>query len=489
MVILAIFLLFQASMTAISVFFYSKDLEYILPLPISTKEILLSKFNTLLLIVYIGEFVLGFIPLFIYGLMVANSIIYFFIMLVVLIIFPVLIVIVSSIFTMLLMKIFSFIKNKNMAQFLVTIVLLLGIFVLENTSMDNFSYDIEELNNIENVQMKEEKVEETFKTFGKNYIVVNPSISILSNENGFLESFIEVLKLLLYNIFAMLIFVIIGRIIYLDIILSSISKTGKKIKEIKRLKVKKLNKGKSYIKKEIKMLFRRPTFFMQTVFPVIFILISAILIVSLLIPLIDNAIQSDENIKESLSKLTFNIEMACYVLIGLQVLFSISNLALTAISREGKDALFMKYIPIDLYKQFRYKNVLQIILNLIISIVVLGLLLYLMPDIGLLNIALIFIISIFTSLINSYTMLIVDLKRPNLNWNSEYEVIKGSNNKSFQYGFMIIMVLILLYIGKILEGLDIKTALLIEIGIFALIFIIYDRIVKRKIDKLFDKIY
>ena len=86
-------------------------------------------------------------------------------------------------------------------------------------------------------------------------------------------------------------------------------------------------------------------------------------------------------------------------------------------------------------------------------------------------------------------MLIVDLKRPNLNWNSEYEVIKGSNNKSFQYGFMIIMVLILLYIGKILEGLDIKTALLIEIGIFALIFIIYDRIVKRKIDKLFDKIY
>ena len=198
MVILAIFLLFQASMTAISVFFYSKDLEYILPLPISTKEILLSKFNTLLLIVYIGEFVLGFIPLFIYGLMVANSIIYFFKMLVVLIIFPVLIVIVSSIFTMLLMKIFSFIKNKNMAQFLVTIVLLLGIFVLENTSMDNFSYDIEELNNIENVQMKEEKVEETFKTFGKNYIVVNPSISILSNENGFLESFIEVLKLLLY---------------------------------------------------------------------------------------------------------------------------------------------------------------------------------------------------------------------------------------------------------------------------------------------------
>ena len=476
-------------MTAINVYFYSKDLEYILPLPISTKDILLSKFNTLLLIVYIGEFVLGFIPLFIYGLMAANSIMYFLRMLIVLIIFPVLIVTISSIFTMLLMKIFNFIKNKNIVQFLVTILLLLGIFALENTSMNNFSYDIEEVNNIENVQIKEEKAEEIYKSLGKNYIVVNPLISVLTNENGFLGSFIEVLKLLLYNIFAMLIFAIIGSKIYLDIILSSISKTGKKAKKIKKLKVKKLNKGKSYIKKEIKMLFRRPTFFMQTVFPVIFILISAILIVSLLIPLIDNAIQSDENIKESLSKLTFNIEMACYILIGLQVLFSISNLSLTAISREGKDALFMKYIPVDLYKQFRYKNILQIILNLIISIVVLGLLLYLIPDIGLLNTVSIFIISIFTSLINSYTMLIVDLKRPNLNWNSEYEVIKGSNNKSFQYGFMIIMVLILLYVGKILEGLDIKIALLLEIGIFALVFIIYDRIVKRKINNLFDKIY
>lgn len=205
--------------------------------------------------------------------------------------------------------------------------------------------------------------------------------------------------------------------------------------------------------------------------------------------MIDNAIQNDKNIQESLSQLSFNMEMTCYILIALQVLFSMSNLSLTSISREGKEAIFIKYAPIDLYKQFIYKNVLQIILNVIVSAVVLGLLLYLIPDIGIINTILIFIISIFTSLINSYTMLIIDLRRPNLNWNSEYEVVKSNDNKSFQYGFMIIMVLILLYIGNILKEIDIKIGLLIELGIFALAFIIYNVIVKKKIDKLFNKIY
>lgn len=489
MVILAIFLLFQASMTAINVYFYSKDLEYILPLPIKPREILLSKFNTLLVIVYIGEIVLGFIPLLIYGLMVAHSFLYFISMIIVLMIFPLLIVIVTSLLTTILMKIFNFIKNKNVMQFVVTIILLLGIFALENTSMNNFSYNTEELYKIENVQEKEELAVKTYEEFGKNYVIVNPSISILNNTNGFGGSLLELLKLVLYNVLAMGVFILIGSKLYLSIILSSISKTKGKQKEVGKIKTKSLKKGKAYIKKDIKMLFRKPTFFMQTIFPVIFILITIILIVSVFIPMIDNAIQNDKNIQESLSQLSFNMEIACYILIVLQVLFSISNLSLTSISREGKDAIFIKYAPIDLYKQFIYKNVLQIILNVIVSAVVLGLLLYLIPDIGIVNTILIFIISIFTSLINSYTMLIIDLKRPNLNWNSEYEVVKSNDNKSFQYGFMIIMVLILLYIGNILKEIDIKIGLLIELGIFALAFIIYNVIVKKKINNLFNKIY
>lgn len=234
MVILAIFLLFQASMTAINVYFYSKDLEYILPLPIKPREILLAKFNTLLVIVYIGEIVLGFIPLLIYGLMVAHSFLYFVSMLVVLTIFPLLIVIVTSLLTTILMKIFNFIKNKNVMQFVVTIILLLGIFALENTSMNNFSYNTEELNKIENIEEQKELAENTYEEFGKNYIIVNPSINILNNTNGFGGSLLELLKLVLYNVIAMGVFIFVGSRLYLNIILSSISKTkGKKTRSKK----------------------------------------------------------------------------------------------------------------------------------------------------------------------------------------------------------------------------------------------------------------
>ena len=212
-----------------------------------------------------------------------------------------------------------------------------------------------------------------------------------------------------------------------------------------------------------------------------------------LIPLADFikwliSIRNDEDIRETLAQLSFNMEVAFYILIALQVLFSISTVSLTAISREGKDAILIKYAPIDLYRQFLYKNVLQFILNIIVSVVVLGLLLYLIPDIGIVNTILIFLISIFTNLINSYTMLLVDLRKPNINWNSEYEVTKNSDKKSFQYGFMIIMVLILLYIGRLLENLNIVLGLTIEIAIFAVTFIIYNIILKKKINKVFNKI-
>ena len=118
-------------------------------------------------------------------------------------------------------------------------------------------------------------------------------------------------------------------------------------------------------------------------------------------------IQSDDTIQNALRELTFNSEMVCVILGALQVLFSMSGLSLTAISREGKNAVFLKYVPIDFYKQFLYKNVLQVILNTIISIIALGSIYFLVSKITLIQILLIFATSIFISLINSFLMLIV----------------------------------------------------------------------------------
>ena len=88
-------------------------------------------------------------------------------------------------------------------------------------------------------------------------------------------------------------------------------------------------------------LFKNTTFFIQTVFPIIIILVTIILIGSVIIPIVDTAIQNDDNIKNSLASLTINTEVLGIILCISQVIFSISSLSVTAISREGREAILI----------------------------------------------------------------------------------------------------------------------------------------------------
>ena len=288
------------------------------------------------------------------------------------------------------------------------------------------------------------------------------------------------------------IFLILGNATYLKDILKNISSKGKAPKTINTININKKSKSKNiakaYIFKELKLLIKNPTFFMQCIFPVIMLLVSCIILVFRIYPVILQAME-DDSIKQAIESLTFNSEVVCDILIALQVMFSISNISLTAISREGKDALFVKYIPIELYKQFIYKNIPQFVLNMLISIIVLGLIWYVIPSIKAINILMLFLISSVINLINCYLMLIVDLRRPNIDWATEEAVVKKSDNKLFQYALMIVNILILLYIGTIFKEIDILIAMIAELAIYTIIFVIIDRCVKKWQVKLFNKIY
>ena len=54
-IIFTIFLLMQIILTAMNVLFFSKDLEYILPMPISSTEILLAKYAVIIIMTYVSE--------------------------------------------------------------------------------------------------------------------------------------------------------------------------------------------------------------------------------------------------------------------------------------------------------------------------------------------------------------------------------------------------------------------------------------------------
>ena len=485
--ILAIILTFQAILSCANIFFFSKETENVLHMPIRPVELLVSKLNTLLCMLYFSEGIFAIVPLALYGMMSSISFTYYFWAIITMIVYPIFVATLVSIITFILMRFSKLIRNKEVFQVIMALLLMVALFILEYVMFQH----VFTIQSNEQALGQMVSLQDRMQNINKAFLIFNPTIKMLT-EPAKLSAITSFLFVLLICSLELSIFLILGNATYLKDILKNITSKGKAPKTINTININKKSKSKNiakaYIFKELKLLIKNPTFFMQCIFPVIMLLISCIILVFRIYPVIIQVLE-DDSIKQSIENLKFNSEVVCDILIALQVLFSISNISLTAISREGKDALFVKYIPIELYKQFIYKNIPQFVLNLLISIIVLGLIWYVVPSIKAINILMLFLISIAINLINCYLMLIVDLRRPNLDWATEDAVVKKSDNKLFQYALMIINILVLLYIGTVFKNADILISMVAELAIYTIFFVIIDRCVKKWQVKLFNKIY
>lgn len=64
--ILAIVMALQAILVCANIFFFSKDMEKVLPMPIKPAELLVAKFNTLLSMLYVTEAMIALVPFTLY---------------------------------------------------------------------------------------------------------------------------------------------------------------------------------------------------------------------------------------------------------------------------------------------------------------------------------------------------------------------------------------------------------------------------------------
>lgn len=490
--ILFIILAFQTILISTNIYFFSKDLEYILPMPIKPIELFFAKFNTLLSITYTTEILFGIIPLAMYGLMAHMSISFFILMPIVLIIFPVLIVAATSIITLTLMNLARIIKNVSFLQIFITVFLMVIMLYIQWSITNRIANITNYANEIESTgEVNDEIIGKKYAEITDDFIIINPSIQILDKKSSSVKILYNIVILIMYNIISMSILLVLGKKNYIENILKTFTGIRKNLGK-KIIISNKKNKSIwwEYVKIELKKLFRHPIFLIQTILPVIILIISIVNILIFIIFIINGEMKNGSSIKTVFDNMTFDFEMSFIILCILQIIFSISGVSLTAISRDGRDAIFMKYIPINLYEQFILKNVIQVVLNFIVSIFILGVSYYLMPFIGLNNILIMLIISIFINIINSYITLVIDIKRPNLNWDSEYIVVKKNPNRIFQYALTIIMILFLMYMSKVCRsmGVNINIGLIIEGIIFFTILIIIDKVIRKNINKLFDKI-
>ena len=473
---IAVLLLIQTLISSMNLFYFSKDIEYILPLPLRPHEIVIAKFNTILVTEYITVFAFLLVPFIIYGIVTGASLMFYLYGLIVLMVFPILPALISCMIVMLLMSITGIIKNKDKFQTIATTLMIVGIIVF-SISMPG----MEETTNEETLQMLTQfngivhKIDDYF-------ITLEDSINALIDYNS-IDGLYSILKLIIITIIAYVIFVVIAQKLYFKGAVGAIySGKKKKISSNKGISYTKQSVAKSYIKKEFVQLIKNPIFFTQCILP------SVLMPVIILVSALAGSGGIEELQEQGMNELSINNTIGLCVILAINTFLCTMNfIPVTAVSRDGQNASFMKYIPLSLSTQCTYKIVPAVIMNMVSSIIVIAVvaigfktdILFIITNI---------IISLLISIIYSYLMLIVDLKRPKLKWDTEYAVVKQNINMLWDFAFALSVIVLLIVIALMFSQMNyIVIALCLIIAIVCGIYMLKEYIEKNQ-EKLFEKI-
>lgn len=472
------FVLIQTIFSAINLLYYSKDNEYILPLPLKPSQIVIAKTNVLLVTEYFIVAILGLIPLSIYGILTYANILYYIEMVIVLLIFPIIPILISSLLVLIVMSFAKFTKNRNRFQLIATILILVIVFIA-SFAMGNTDSSPEEL-----VQMvmkangMVELVKNAFPTLGM-------AIESLTNVNIGIQ-LLNIILLIATTAIIYALYVFVGQKLYLKGAVGNLysgKKNKKKIDEKKAFKNSTIFK--TYVGKEFKILLRNPIFFMQCVLP-------AILFPILIIGMTILGINEESNGQTIDFANMFTNKTSIYIGIGIlcviQFFLMFIYISVTAISRDGQNANFMKYIPVKYMKQIDYKVMPNIIMTSIMSIITVTIAGILIKA-DILYLLLILITSIIMGVFQSYVLIIVDLKKPKLEWNSEYAVVKQNMNLIWSVVISLISITLLIIFGMFLGNI---LNSFISIGIIAFLYLLITIITRKYINnntkRLIEKI-
>lgn len=467
--------LFQSIFTSMNVFYYSKDIEYILPLPLKPYEILMSKLNVILITEYITEFMFGIPVIAVYGVVTHAGVLFYISAIAFLLLLPIIPLLIASLIVMIIMSFSKIAKNKDRFQVIATL-----LAVIIAISMQFMFTGTEELT-------EQQLAEKIYQANGLVEIVENYFITLKPMINGMitnniLVAILEFIKVLSISLALYICYLAIGQKLYFKGVVGSPSKGNTKSKKVNVTKdISKNSISKAYISKEIKILIRNPIFFMQCVLP-------AILMPILLLIILFADGNGLAEIQNELSKVDLNNIYTIIALVSIVQFFSmLIYVSITAVSREGANAIFMKYIPVPLYKQIRYKAIPNFILVLLSTIIVMlvGVVLVKIP------LQIIFastVICILTGIIHSYIGILIDLRKPKLEWDTEYAVVKQNINLIWTVIISITLAGIIICIGLLLRNMPTYVASIIIIAILGFIAYKIDKYIYNNQDKIFEKI-
>ena len=471
----------QTIFSSINVLYFTKDSEYLLPLPLKPYQIILARTNVMLISEYLIIFLVGCIPLIMYGILTGAGIVYYITMLLAVILVPILPVLLISIIVMGIMSFAKLTKNRNKFQLLAT-ALLLVIVVALSISTSSMQDD---LTNEEMAQMLVE-ANGTIEMI-KGYIPTVDYLIEALTTNNLVTTVIEVLKTIAITAISFVVYMLISQKIYFKGLVGNLfgGETARTKKGIKQKEYKNSKLYKSYVGKEFKSLARNPVFLMQCLIP-------AILIPIIMVIITYTGISSDgigfEQINQMVGQMPTNTFMiACIILGVIQFFTMFIYIAITAVSRDGENAVFMKYIPVPLYKQYIYKIIPNIIMYMVSIAITLGIAEYIL-HLPIITLILLFVVATIMGGLQSILMIIIDLKRPKLNWDSEYAVAKQNLNLIFPMLFSMLNIGIMIGAVALLKNINVYLGLGIVGVLYIVATVVTNKYLYNNQNKLADKI-
>ena len=451
----------QTIFSSINILYFTKDSEYLLPLPLKPYQIILARTNVMLIAEYVIIFLIGFIPLVMYGILTGAGIVYYLTMILAVILVPILPVLLISMLVMFIMSFAKLTKNRNRFQLFATL-LVLAIIIAISISTSGMKQDL----------TNEEMAQMVVKANGmielvKGYVPTVDYLMEALTTNSLFTAIVEVLKTLGITIIGFIVYMLIAQKIYFKGLVGNLFGGGASSsnKEINQKEYRNSKLYKSYVGKEFKNMARNPVFLMQCLIPAILIPIIMVVVVYAGLNSDGMGLEQITNILQQMPTNTFII--ACAILGVIQFFTMFIYISITAISRDGENAVFMKYIPVPLYKQYLYKVIPNIIMNIVTIIITLGMAEYLLNLPAITLIAL-FIVATIMGILQSIAMIIVDLKRPKLNWDSEYAVAKQNLNLVFPV--LLAMLNIAIMVGLVFLLKDINVY--IGVGLLGILYIV-----------------
>lgn len=471
----------QAIFSSINILYFTKDSEYLLPLPLKPYQIILARTNVMLVVQFLIIALVGLLPLVIYGILTNASISYYILMLISVLLLPILPVLLICILVMIIMSFARLTKNKNKFQVL-AYILLLVIVVVFSISISSVKGDISNEEMAQMIVQANGMIE-----IAKGYF---PTLDFLINAlttSSLVVAIIEILKTIGITIVGFLIYMFIAQKIYFKGLVGNLfsSDSKNKNKEVNQKKYINSKLYRSYVGKEFKNLVRNPIFLMQCLLP-------AILIPVLMMGVVYSGMSSQSEDMSQITQITSMMEtntffMACIILCVIQFFSMFIYISITAISREGENAVFMKYIPVSLYKQYIYKCIPNIIMNVVTIVICLAVAQYLLK-LPIITIILLFIVATVIGTLQSIVMIIIDLKRPKLSWNSEYAVVKQNFNLIFPMIIGMINIAVLIFMVFLFKNINVYIGLFILGIIYTVAVFLTNKYLYKNQFKLADKI-